>query len=170
MKNKSIVVLLVILLILSFGYIAYDKFVVQKDLDEKILDLKEKVNSLSNFKSNVDNNTENNSDNISSDNSCSKYMDAEFYGELVEDKGEYVYNVKEVLKLNSDGNYENYYENSGYYVKGTYIIENGKINLTVTGGGSMENPVTVGSTKTYEISNDCSTINKDGEVKTLSKR
>ena len=93
-------------------------------------------------------------------------MDAEFYGEYISDSS----NIKEVLKLHSDGSYENYYENSGYYVKGTYEIVNGKITLTVSGGGSMGNSVTVGSTKIYEISNDCSTINKDGEVKTLTKR
>ena len=154
MKNKSIIVLLVILLILSLGYIAYDKFVVQKDLDKEIADLKEKVNSLSN------------SNSVSNDNSCPKYMDAEFYGEYISDSS----NIKEVLKLHSDGSYENYYENSGYYVKGTYEIVKGKITLTVSGGGSMGNSVTVGSTKTYEVNNNCSTISKDGEVKTLNKR
>ena len=158
MKNKSIIVLLVVLLILSLGYIAYDKFVVQKDLDKEIADLKEKVNSLSN------------SNSVSDDNSCPKYMDAEFYGELNEDRGSYIYNVKEVLKLHNDGKFQNYYENSGYAVEGTYEIINDKITLIITGGGSMGNSVTVGLTSTYEISNNCSTINKDGEVKTLNKR
>ena len=97
-------------------------------------------------------------------------MESEFYGELFEDNGDYIYNVKEVLKLHSDGKFENYYENSGYAVEGTYVIENGKITLKLTGGGSMENEVTVGSTSTYEITNNCSTIIKDGDVKTLNKK
>ena len=51
---------MVVLLILSLGYIAYDKFVVQKDLDKEIADLKEKIISLSN------------SNSVSNDNSCPK--------------------------------------------------------------------------------------------------
>lgn len=166
MKNKSIIVLLVILLILSFGYIAYDKFVVQKDLNKEIADLKDKINLLGNSKTDVDNNTENNSNNVSNDNSCPKYMEAEFYGENVSG----INNIHEVLKLHNDGKYQNYYENSGYFVEGTYEIVNGKISLTVTSGGSMGNPAKIGASYTYEINDNCSTINKDGDVKTLTRK
>lgn len=161
MNKKSVIVLLVILLLLSFGYIVYDKVVVQRDIDKQIKELKDQINNLTN--------TKEDDSKIQSD-ECPKYMEAEFYGELIEDKGDYIYNVKEVLKLHSNGKFENYYENSGYAVEGTYVIENGKITLKLTGGGSMENEVTVGSTSTYEITNNCSTIIKDGDVKTLTKK
>ena len=169
-KNISIIVLLIILLILSFGYVAYDNFVVKKNLDNEISELKDEINLLKNFKNDVVNDSSNNSNIDSSDNSCPKYIEAEFYGELNEDRGSYIYNVKEVLKLHNDGKFQNYYENSGYAVEGTYEIINDKITLIITGGGSMGNSVTVGSTSTYEISNNCSTISKDGEVKTLTIR
>ena len=50
MNKKSVIVLLVILLLLSFGYIVYDKVVVQRDIDKQIKELKDQINNLSNTK------------------------------------------------------------------------------------------------------------------------
>ena len=47
MNNKNpIIVLLVVLLLCTIGYIVYDKVVVQKDLNQEINDLKTQINSL----------------------------------------------------------------------------------------------------------------------------
>lgn len=128
-----------------------------KDLNQEIKDLKSQINSL---------NTTNQTDKNVEKESCSKYMEAEFYGEKVDSS----HDMLEVLKLYNDGKYENYLENSGYYVSGTYVIENGMISLTVTGGGSMANQLELGRTNSYEITNNCSTINKNEDIKTLNRK
>ena len=152
MNNKNpIIVLLVVLLVCSIGYIVYDKVVVQKDLNQEINDLKSQIKSL---------NTTNSTDKNVEKDSCSKYMEAEFYGENVNS----TYNIHEVLKLHKDGKFEDVYENSEPK-EGTYFIENGKITLIYP-----KSVISDGFTGIYEITNNCSTINKNGDVKTLNRK
>ena len=156
MNNKNpIIVLLVVLLLCTIGYIVYDKVVVQKDLNQEINDLKTQINSL-NITNQIDKNDEKEL--------CSKYIEAEFYGENSGGTGASRFEFKETLKLHKDGKFEDVYESSEPK-EGTYFIENGKITLTYS--QSMTNNANV---STYDITNNCSVINKNGDIKTLTRK
>lgn len=94
----------------------------------------------------------------SDNNSCSRYMEAEFYGENIGNGN----NIKETLKLHSDGTYTDIYENSDT-LSGSYYIENNKITISYPSSTMHD-----GGSYTYEITNNCSQIIKNSDVKVLN--
>ncbi len=92
--------------------------------------------------------------------SCPKYMEVEFYGENI-GNGK---NIKETLKLHSDGTYVDIYENSDT-LSGTYYIENNMIFI-----GYPSSTMHDGGSYTYEMTNNCSTIIKNSDIKVLTKK
>ena len=96
----------------------------------------------------------------SDNNSCSRYMEAEFYGENIGNGN----NIKETLKLHSDGTYTDIYENSDT-LSGSYYIENNKITISYPSSTMHD-----GGSYTFEINNNCTIIKKNSDVEVLTKK
>lgn len=147
------IIILSILLVLSLGYIGYDKFLIKETTNTETKNTK-KINNEAKENTTTDNNDEENNSESVQKSKCS----GTYYGEYSETSGQLTSDFKYTYVLNEDGTFTSDFSGvSG--TKGVYTINDNTISFTgkdeIT-GPREEDPYY--STSDYVIADDCSYI------------